>query len=231
MAIGTPQVGTPSFETGAGSDSMVASVSGLTINTGDLVFVVGCAESQAAASTPAGFTEWINHGSRLYVWAKIAGGSETNYTVTWATTSAVKSVYVVVVPGNFSATVNDNQDAAPASTGNNSNGNLSYPAFTVAHAGAALLYFGMANTIAWTSVAPIASFTELLDTTTTLGSDQSITCGYQLSATNLSAGNMAITGDAGTGSNQKRCIVVGIYEASAQSNAPRARFCEMLRSV
>lgn len=213
MAISNLRSGTVSFETGAGSDSMVGSIAGMSIGSGDLVLIFACCEPGTTVSLPSGFAEWVaGVTNSVKVFAKLAGGSESDYTVTFSATAGVKAVFVVAATGDFGAVLADVLDDTPVVV-SGAAAHLPYGAYTPVNAGAAVLYFGRALQYAWGSVAPIADYTELVDTTSALGSDLSVAAGYRLSAPALSSGSMTVTTDDNTKS--KFCVVLGIAEVAA----------------
>lgn len=212
-AVSNIRAGTVSFESGAGSDSMVADVSGLSIQSGEIFLIVafGVDTTAGVASQPSGFSTLVSFAANTFkVFCKDSAGSESNVTVTFAGTTGVKAVYVIAASGTRSCT--DVLNGTPATRSGAIEANLPYPAFDGTESGVAFLALGVKPNLQWTSVAPISTYTEMVDTTTALGSDLSVSAEYLLNAPDLSSGTKTVTGDL---SAITRFTVLGIREAAS----------------
>ncbi len=86
--------------------------------------------------------------------------------------------------------------------------------------GCTLFYFA-AQAGAWSSIATLSGFNEVLDSATTLGNDQSVVAGYQIqtTATALVQTDLAITGGA---SGVSRALIVAFAPGRSTLTVTRA---------
>lgn len=227
--IANVRASAPVFETGAGSDVIVAEVSDLSTVAGGTLLVVTVGEDGTAGvvASLSGFTEMCSTGSnRFKVWAKDAAANESDVSVTFAGTTAVKAVFAITWEGG--RTVSDLMENGNACFVSSVTGaNLTYPSADITNAGA-LIGIGVKRFLQWTSVAQIGSFTnELIDASTALGSDLSVTAEYDLTPADVTGSTKAVTGDA---SQVNYYLMMPILEAVSFS-CPMDTQCVTLTSI
>lgn len=170
------------------------------VTAGDLMLVWVAIRSSGTGTvnTPAGWTRMGSSGLNIALLGKIHDGSESDPTVTFTGGSAGDDTSALCFA--FRGTVAD-PAAALLDWGdylNPSGQNIAYPPVPAPeYDGCVVLYLGWKQDD-WTSVATIATATEIGEPDTTTGNDQGIVADYviQTTATAVASGSFAVTGGA-----------------------------------
>lgn len=160
---------------------------------GDVVYIEASIRNSGTGTvdTPTGWTLLASSGN-LALLGRIYTSGMVMPTITF--TGGVANATIIAKAWAF-RNVALAPSVSPAGQLNASAQNIAYPASVVPDDGSLVIVSGWKQTVL-TSVAPLASFTELLDISITAGDDASMVIDYwiQTTATDIAAGSFVVTG-------------------------------------
>jgi hypothetical protein len=189
---------------------------------GDLILLFAAIRgTSATVDVPAGYTRlagWHN----VALLGKIHTGSESAPTVSFTggaagdTTSCAMFAVRNTVSNINNVLVGWSDWASPASSSA-----VAYPPLLRPKYDGCILFYFVQQAAAWSSLATLSGFSEVLDSASALGNDQSVAGGYviQTSATAVASSTLAITGGA---SGVSRALLVAIAPGKSTLTVTRA---------